>query len=102
MQLPTMIFDEIDTGVSGEIASKMGSMMRSMAQNMQIITVTHLPQVAAKGTSQYHVYKRDDETSTTTHITKLNDQERVMEIAGLLSGDELTEAAIANARTLLT
>ena len=102
IMLPTLIFDEIDTGVSGEIASKMGGILVSMAKNAQIINITHLPQVAAKGNSHYHVYKKEDPVNgTSTCITKLSKEERVNEIARMLSGETITNAAMENARYLL-
>lgn len=101
MQLPTMIFDEIDSGVSGEIAAKMGALMRKLSSSMQIITVTHLPQVAAAGTAQFHVYKEDNLDSTVTRIRSLSPDERISEIARLLSGDTVNEAAILNSKELL-
>lgn len=101
MSLPSIIFDEIDTGVSGDIANKMGEMMRNISNNIQIIAITHLPQVAAKGDWQYKVYKEDNDISTTTHIRQLSQEERIKEIANMLSGTEVDEAAIANAKSLL-
>ncbi len=101
LAMPTVIFDEIDTGVSGEIADKMGSIMKEMASNMQVISITHLPQVAAKGSSQYLVYKTDSEKGTSSNIKQLSADERVIEIAKMLSGKEITEAAISNAKVLL-
>ncbi len=101
MNLPTIIFDEVDTGVSGEIADKMGEMMVEMSRSMQVITITHLPQVAAKGKSHFKVYKRDDENRTVTHVKALDEGERVREIAGMMSGSEVGEAALNNARDLL-
>ncbi|MDR0231638.1 MAG: DNA repair protein RecN [Dysgonamonadaceae bacterium] len=101
MALPTIIFDEIDTGVSGEIADKMGDIMYELGQQMQVITITHLPQIAAKGTTHYFVYKHDVENTTETNIRKLNPEERVKEIAQMLSGSELTNAAFEHARNLL-
>lgn len=101
IQLPTMIFDEVDSGVSGEVAAKIGSLMRDLASSMQIITVTHLPQVAAAGTSQFHVFKEDNDNHTLTHIRRLAGDDRVNEIARLLSGDTINDAAILNARELL-
>lgn len=101
MELPTVIFDEIDTGVSGEIADKMGEMMKEMSNRLQVLTITHLPQVAAKGMSHLKVYKKDDEHRTVTNIKYLSSEERVQEIAGMLSGSELDNAAITNARALL-
>ena len=99
--LPTIIFDEIDTGVSGEIAAKMGDMMKEMGQRMQVLSITHLPQIAAKGTRQYKVYKQDDSGSTTTNIRLLDDGQRVDELAVMLSGNIITQAAIDNAKELL-
>lgn len=99
--LPSIIFDEVDTGVSGEIADKMGEIMRSMSQYMQVISITHLPQVASKGKYQYRVYKQDTDTTTRTCIKQLTDDERLAEIARMLSGSTLTEEAINNARSLL-
>lgn len=99
--LPTVIFDEIDTGVSGEIADKMGDIMRDMSRHMQVIGITHLPQVAAKGEFHYQVYKEDDEQTTATYIRLLAPDERHREIAGMLSGAVLTDAALKNARMLL-
>ncbi len=101
MEMPTVIFDEIDTGVSGEIADKMGRMMLEMSKMMQIITITHLPQVAAKGIRHYKVYKRDTEERTISAVSELSQEERVREIAGMLSGERLTDAALQAARVLL-
>ena len=99
--MPTIIFDEIDTGVSGDIAAKMGSIMQQMGQYMQVISITHLPQIAAKGTSHYLVYKEDTDDATVSHIRQLSDEERVGQLARMLSGDQLTEAAVQNAKELL-
>ena len=99
--LPTIIFDEIDTGVSGDIADKMGNIMKQMSKNMQVICITHLPQIAAKGTEHQIVYKQDNETTTNTNIKKLTHDERINEIAKMVSGKNLTEAAILNAKELL-
>ncbi len=99
--LPTVVFDEIDTGVSGTAAEKMAKVMRRMADNCQVICITHLPQIAALGKQHYHVFKTDGPTSTTSHITKLSAEERVREVANMLSGAEMTEAAINNAKSLL-
>lgn len=102
VKLPTIIFDEIDTGVSGEIADRMADMMLSMGkQDRQVLSITHLPQIAARGNVHYKVYKRDNETETCSHIRRLNDDERVEEIAHMLSGATLSEAALDNARALL-
>ncbi|TFF40783.1 DNA repair protein RecN [Mucilaginibacter psychrotolerans] len=99
--LPTIIFDEIDTGVSGEVANKVGQVMERLAQNLQVITITHLPQIAGKGKSHYFVYKDDTDVATKTRIKKLSDDERVLEIAKMLSGDRPGESALQNARELL-
>ena len=102
VKLPTIIFDEIDTGVSGSIAEKMALIMQDMGrQNRQVISITHLPQIAARGIAHYKVYKEDTETGTNSHIRRLTDEERVKEIANMLSGSTLTEAAMNNARALL-
>ncbi len=101
--MPTMIFDEIDTGVSGSVADRMGSMICDMGNDMQVFAITHLPQVAAKGTAHYLVSKDIDSATSTavSRITRLSDGQRVQEIARMLSGSVLTEAAIANAKSLL-
>lgn len=99
--LPTIIFDEIDTGVSGEIADKMGEVMREFGKNMQVLAITHLPQIAAKGKAHYKVYKSDDEHTTTTNLVCLSGEERLTEIARMLSGSTVTEAAIQNAKVML-
>lgn len=102
VKLPTIIFDEIDTGVSGYIAEKMAHIMQEMgANNRQVISITHLPQIAALGATHYKVYKEDNEQGTTSHIIRLNQEERVQEIAHMLSGTTLTDAAINNAKELL-
>lgn len=101
MQLPSIIFDEVDTGVSGDIASRMGGMMHDISQNIQVIAITHLPQVAAKGDWQYKVYKEDNDIATQTQIKQLSPTERINEIAIMLSGSDVEETAIANARSLL-
>lgn len=100
-ELPTIILDEIDTGVSGEVADKMGDLMRKMSKQMQVISITHLPQIASKGMTHYKVYKEDNELTTTSHIKTLSEEERVKEIAQMLSGSALTDAAIQNAKELL-
>lgn len=102
LAMPAIVFDEIDTGVSGEIADKMGSIMRDMAQNMQVISITHLPQVAAKGNSQFLVYKIDGDKTTNSYIKQLSGDERITELAKMLSGKNVTEAAINNAKVLLS
>lgn len=99
--MPTMIFDEIDTGVSGSVADKMGSMICSMGQYMQVFAITHLPQVAAKGSAHYLVAKDVDDTKAVTTIKRLSGEQRVLEVARMLSGSVLTDAAVANARSLL-
>lgn len=99
--LPTIIFDEIDTGVSGDVADKMGGIMTQMASNMQVIAITHLPQVAAKGNRHYQVYKQDTAETTISHIRSLSPEERVTEIAKMLSGSRISDAAIQNAKELL-
>ncbi|MBK0384039.1 DNA repair protein RecN [Pedobacter sp. SD-b] len=99
--LPTIIFDEIDTGVSGEIANRVGLIMEELAKNMQVITITHLPQMASKGKAHYFVYKATKDNFTYTQIKRLNDEERVLEIAKMLSGENPKESALQNARELL-
>lgn len=103
VKLPTIIFDEIDTGVSGQIAEKMALIMKEMGtdHNLQVISITHLPQIAALGGNHYKVYKEDSDTTTTSHIVRLTNEERINEIAHMLSGSELTDAAIKNAKSLL-
>ena len=102
VKLPTIIFDEIDTGVSGSIAEKMALIMQDMGrQNRQVLSITHLPQIAARGNAHYKVYKEDNETGTNSHIIRLTDEERIDEIANMLSGSTMTEAAKNNARALL-
>ncbi len=101
LELPTIIFDEVDAGVSGEIAEKVGAIIQKMSSGKQVINITHLPQVAGKGNHHYLVYKSDDKDGSRTGIRLLGDEERVIEIARMLSGEELTEAAISNARELL-
>lgn len=102
VKLPTIVFDEIDTGVSGEIADRMADIMQEMGeQDRQVISITHLPQIAARGCAHYKVYKQDNETETNSHIRRLADEERVEEIAHMLSGATLTEAALNNAKALL-
>ena len=99
--LPTIIFDEVDTGVSGEVADKMGQIMKEFGGQMQVIAITHLPQIAAKGKAHYFVYKADSQTETTTNLKRLNDNERIQEIAQMLSGSKITDAAIENAKEML-
>lgn len=99
--LPSIIFDEVDTGVSGDVASRMGRMMRSIADNLQVIAITHLPQVAAQGQHHFKVSKFDTETATHTHIEELAPEQRIEEIALMLSGDSSNSSALEAARTLL-
>lgn len=101
MQLPTIIFDEVDTGVSGDVANRMGEMMQSISKNIQVLAITHLPQVAAKGNHHYKVFKEDDDKSTHTRIKELSQEQRIDELAIMLSGASVNEAARANARSLL-
>lgn len=100
-KLPTILFDEIDTGVSGEIAHKMGEIMKQMSQSMQVLSITHLPQIASKGIEHFKVFKKEEAHHTITQIVKLNDQERINEIAQMLSGSTITESALNNAKELL-
>ena len=102
VKLPTIIFDEIDTGVSGKIAEKMADIMEEMGlQNRQVLSITHLPQIAAKGSHHYKVLKEETENGTISHMKELNSQERIEEIAQMLSGSDITQAALANAKELL-
>jgi len=100
-QIPTMIFDEVDTGISGPTASVVGKLLRQLGQSCQVVCVTHLPQVAACGHNQMFVTKFSDNKTTETHMISLNENERIEELARLLAGDTLTESAIANAKELL-
>ena len=100
--LPTIIFDEIDTGVSGDIADRMGSVMKELSTHLQVITITHLPQVAGKGNQHFRVFKADTDEQTITHIEQLSSEQRIQEIARMLSGSDITPEALANARTLIT
>lgn len=103
VKLPTIIFDEIDTGVSGKIAEQMGLIMQEMAgNNRQVISITHLPQIASKGTTHYKVYKEETRQGTVSTMTMLDEGQRVQEIAQMLSGSDITEAAISNAKALLS
>jgi DNA repair protein RecN (Recombination protein N) len=99
--LPTIIFDEIDSGVSGEVADKVGQILSGMGKYMQVINITHLPQVASRGKKHFHVYKDDTDDSTFTRVKLLSHKERILEVARLLSGSEVTETAMKNARELL-
>jgi DNA repair protein RecN (Recombination protein N) len=100
-ELPTLILDEIDTGVSGRIADEIGNVMQEMAENMQLIVITHLAQVAAKGNNNYKVLKSDIAGKTQTQIVSLNQEEKLTEIAQLLSGSKITDAAILQAKELM-
>ena len=100
-QLPTIIFDEIDTGVSGEIANKMANIMHSMSSNMQVFSITHLPQIAAKGRNHIKVYKEDVDHKTSTHLKVLSHEQRLIEIAQMLGGEQITTSAMAHAKALL-
>ncbi len=101
MELPSIIFDEVDTGVSGDVANRMGDLMQLISRNIQVIAITHLPQVAAKGDAHFKVFKEDTETTTNTHIKTLGAEERIDELAVMLSGSSVDDAARANARSLL-
>lgn len=99
--LPTIVFDEVDTGVSGEVADKMGHIMQEFGGQMQVLAITHLPQIAAKGKAHYFVYKSHEGDSTTTNLRKLTEDERIKELAQMLSGSHITDAAIENAKVML-
>jgi DNA repair protein RecN (Recombination protein N) len=99
--LPTMMFDEIDTGVSGEISNRMGEIMQQMSSTMQVFSITHLPQVASKGQHQFKVYKEEAQGGTSTHIKQLTRDERIRELAEMLGGKSLSESALAHAKELL-
>lgn len=99
--LPSIVFDEVDTGVSGEIADRMGDIMREMSQHTQVIVITHLPQIASRGNVHFNVYKDSTGEETATHIRQLSESERIREIAQMLSGKMVTEAALMNAKELL-
>ena len=101
LQLPTLIFDEIDTGISGEIATLAGRMMADIGRSLQVLAITHLPQVAACGDSNYKVYKQDTDSETLTRIRRLDPDERRFEIARMLSGAEVDAAALSNADSLI-
>ena len=100
-QLPTIIFDEIDTGVSGEVSNKIATIMQQMSVHMQVITITHLPQIAAKGAQHYKVFKEDVNGVTTTNLKQLHKDERIVEIAEMLSGKNISDSAITHAKELL-
>jgi len=99
--LPTLIFDEIDTGVSGEVAAKMATVFETLGKKSQLISITHLPQIAGKGKIHYHVFKSDTEDKTRTKVVKLNEEGRVKELAKMMSGEKITDSAIENAKQLL-
>ena len=101
LKLPTIIFDEIDSGVSGDVSQKMADIMKEMSKNMQVISITHLPQIASKGTQHYKVFKQDLKGNVVTQLKELTFEERVTEIAEMLSGKNFTETAINHARQLL-
>ncbi len=101
MQLPSIIFDEVDTGVSGDVANMVGEMMADIARSIQVITITHLPQVAAHGAQHLRVFKTDTTTETLTRVEQLNEQDHILEIARMLSGKDLNQAAIENAKSLI-
>ena len=101
MNLPTIIFDEVDTGVSGDIAARVGDMMKDISRHIQVIAITHLPQVAAVGDEHLRVYKIDKNDKTQTGIETLDSEQHVMEVAKMLSGKEINDAAIENARVLI-
>ena len=101
LKLPTIIFDEIDTGVSGDVSQKMAEIMQLMSVNMQVITITHLPQIAAKGKQHYKVYKQDIENNIVTQLKELTEIERIEEIAEMLGGKEISKTAIEHAKQLL-
>lgn len=101
IMLPSIMFDEIDTGVSGEISNKMAAIMQQMSKTMQVFTITHLPQIAAKGDTHFKVFKKDIDNTTTTQIVKLNTDDRIVEIAQMLGGKEMSTSAIAHAKQLL-
>ena len=100
-QLPTIIFDEIDTGVSGEVSNKIAAIMQQMSKNMQVIAITHLPQIAAKGNNHYKVFKKEIKGVTTTNLKQLSTEERVVEIAEMLSGKDISDSALTHAKELL-
>jgi DNA repair protein RecN (Recombination protein N) len=99
--LPTIIFDEIDMGVSGEVAGKVGDILKKMGETMQVIAITHLPQIAGKGQSHYWVFKTNEKESTRTQLKKLDSKERVVEIAKMLSNEKISDAALKTAKELM-
>ncbi len=102
IQLPTIIFDEIDTGVSGEVAHKMADVMKAMSENLQVFSITHLPQIAAKGDYQYKVYKEDANNTTVTNLKVLSNEDREREIAEMIGGKEISDSALSHAKSLLS
>jgi len=102
LNLPTIIFDEIDTGVSGDVSQKMAEIMQQMSDNMQVITITHLPQIAAKGKQHYKVYKEEIANNIVTKLSELTENERITEIAEMLGGKAITATAINHAKQLLS
>ena len=100
-KLPTIIFDEIDTGVSGEVSNKIANIMQQMSRNMQVVAITHLPQIAAKGNQHYKVFKEDKNNVTTSNLKQLSQEERIIEIAEMLSGKDISESALIHAKELL-
>ncbi len=100
-QLPTIIFDEIDTGVSGEVSNKIAAIMQQMSKHMQVIAITHLPQIASKGNNHLKVYKKDVNGVTTTNLKQLSTDERIVEIAEMFSGKNASDSAITHAKELL-
>ncbi len=100
-RLPVIVFDEIDTGLSGEVAHRMAQMMREMATRMQVISISHLPQIASAGSCHLKVYKEDNSEHTVSGIRKLDAEERIREVAGMISGSEITAVAVEAARNLL-
>ncbi len=101
MQLPSIIFDEVDTGVSGDVANMIGEMMADISRTIQVIAITHLPQVAANGDHHLRVFKTDTDVETLTRVEQLNSDEHIMEVARMLSGKDLNQAAIDNAKSLI-
>jgi len=101
MHLPSIMFDEIDTGVSGEISNQMAHIMQTMSKSMQVFTITHLPQIAAKGDTHFKVYKEVKNNITTTEMKRLSEEERIVEIAQMLGGKVMTDSAVAHAKQLL-
>jgi DNA repair protein RecN (Recombination protein N) len=100
-QLPVLVLDEIDQGVSGEVGKKIGNVLKEMSSSMQLITITHLPQIAGKAQHHFKVFKEIEQNQTTTRVVNLHAEDRVRELAEMLSGKSITSAALANARELL-